>query len=194
MPEVIVFVISAVVVIGGALGVILNRNAVRAALSMVASLFGIAVLFVAQQANFLAFMQVVVYTGAVVVLFLFVIMLLGVDRLEETSVEPLVGQRVAAVVVSALILGLVLGGLFLSGPGLDKGGAVALTGTAEATRPMVEDQPDVNQLGLDLFGRNIVAVEATALLLTIATVGALVLVRNRGGSDLVVDEPGQATR
>ncbi|MFV0522914.1 MAG: NADH-quinone oxidoreductase subunit J [Acidimicrobiales bacterium] len=194
MAEVIVFVIAAAVVIGGALGVVINRNAVRAALSMVAALFGIAVLFVAQEANFLAFMQVVVYTGAVVVLFLFVIMLLGVDRLEETSVEPLVGQRVAAVLVSALILGLVLGGLFLSGPGLDEGGAVALTGTAEATRPMVEGEPDVNQLGLDLFGRNIVAVEATALLLTIATVGALVMVRNRGGSDLTVDEPGQATR
>ena len=74
-----VFGVAGAIVLGGAMGVVLNRNPVHAALSLVATLFGIAVLFVAQEANFLAAVQVIVYAGAIVVLFLFVIMLLGVD-------------------------------------------------------------------------------------------------------------------
>ena len=67
------------------------RNPVHAALSLVATLFGIAVLFVAQEAHFLAAVQVIVYAGAIVVLFLFVIMLLGVDQAEDLAIEPLGG-------------------------------------------------------------------------------------------------------
>lgn len=192
MVDVIVFIVSAAIVLGGGLGVILSNNPVRAALSLIASLFGVAVLFVMQGAHFLAFVQIVVYAGAIVVLFLFVIMLLGVDRSENLRVEPLSGQRVAGIVVGALVLALVLGGLFLSGPGGDDG-AVALTGSRGVTQPIDPEQSDVDQLSNDLFGRNVLAFEATALLLTIATVGAVVLVRNQGAEDLVVDEPGQAS-
>jgi NADH-quinone oxidoreductase subunit J len=191
MVDVVVFVVGAIIVLIGGLGVVLNRNPVRSALSLIATFFGVAVLFVLQEAHFLALVQVVVYAGAIVVLFLFVIMLLGVDRSEDLSVEPLAGQRLAGVAVGVLVLALVLGGLFLSGPGGDEG-AVALTGSAGRTAPIDPETPDVEQLGLDLFTRNVLAFEATALLLTIATVGAVVLVRNRGGEDLVVDEPGQA--
>jgi NADH-quinone oxidoreductase subunit J len=187
-----VFAVSAVIVLGGALGVVLSRSPVRAALSLIASLFGVAVLFVLQEAHFLALVQVVVYAGAIVVLFLFVIMLLGVEVAEDLSVEPLAGQRVAGVAVGALVLALLAGGLFLSGPGGDEG-AVALTGQQAATQPVQPDEADVYQLGIDLFTRNVLAFEATALLLTIATVGAVVLVRNRGAvDDLAVDDPGTA--
>ena len=79
-----------------------SANPVHAALSLVGTLFGIAVLFVAQEANFLAAVQVIVYAGAIVVLFLFVIMLLGVDRTEDLRVEPLVGPAASAAVVVAL--------------------------------------------------------------------------------------------
>ncbi len=189
--EVAVFLIAGAVVLGGGLGVVLSRNPVRAALSLVASFFGVAVLFVIQEAHFLAFVQVVVYAGAIVVLFLFVIMLLGVDHTEDIRIEPLAGQRAAGLVIGALVLALTLGGLFLSGPG-GEDGAVALTGRAQQTTPIVEGEPNVDQLSRDLFTRNVLAFEATALLLTIATVGAVVLVRNRGAEDLVVDEPGTA--
>ena len=101
MVDVIVFVVSAIIVLGGGLGVILNNNPVRAALSLIASFFGVAVLFVIQGAHFLAFVQVVVYAGAIVVLFLFVIMLLGVDRSENLQVEPLAGQRFAGIAIGA---------------------------------------------------------------------------------------------
>ena len=198
MVDVIVFVISAAVVLGGGIGVILASHPVRAALSLIASFFGVAVLFVLQEAHFLALVQIVVYGGAIVVLFLFVIMLLGVDSSEDLRFEPLAGQRVAAVHIGTATLALVLGGLFLSGPGGDDG-AVALTGQPTRVAPVQIDETaegsvaDVDLLADDLFSRNLLAFEATALLLTIATVGAVVLVRNRGAEDLVVDEPGSAT-
>lgn len=194
MVDVIVFIVAAAIVLGGAVGVILSSHPVRAALSLIASFFGVAVLFVLQEAHFLALVQVVVYAGAIVVLFLFVIMLLGVDSSEDIRFEPLAGQRVAAVGIGALVLALVLGGLFLSGQG-GEDGAVALTGQPSRTRSLEipEGQGDVDLLADDLFSRNLLAFEATALLLTIATVGAVVLVRNRGAEDLVVDEPGTAT-
>ncbi len=87
-----------------------------------------------------------------------------------------------------LLLALSLGGLFLSGPGGDEG-AVALTGQESVVQP-IDGRSQIEQLGEDLFSRNILAFQATALLLTIATVGAVVLVHNRGAEDLVIDEPG----
>ncbi len=199
MIDLVVFLISGAIVLGGALGVILATHPVRAALSLIASFFGVAVLFVIQEAHFLALVQVVVYAGAIVVLFLFVIMLLGVDSTEDLSIEPLAGQRGLAIGIGAVTLLLILGGLFLSGPGGDDG-AVALTGQPSRTRALdlpidADGRPggDVDLLADDLFSRNLLAVQATALLLTIATVGAVVLVRNRGAEDLVVDEPGTAS-
>ncbi len=197
--DVLVFLVAAAIVLGGAVGVVLQSNPVHAALSLIASFFGVAVLFVLQAAHFLALVQVVVYAGAIVVLFLFVIMLLGVDRVENVKAEPIVYQRPAALLGAGALLALILGGLFLSGPGGDEG-AVAVTGQRQAMVPLVladdtdqissRDSSNIVQLGHDLLTRNVLAFEATALLLTIATVGAVVLVRNEGAEDLVVDEPG----
>jgi NADH-quinone oxidoreductase subunit J len=86
--QLVVFVLASAMVLGGALGVILRSHPVHCALSLVLTLFGIAVLFVAQNAQFLAVVQVIVYAGAIVVLFLFVIMLLGVDRWPSSSGSP----------------------------------------------------------------------------------------------------------
>ena len=96
--ELFVFIVAGACCLAGALGVVLSANPVHAALSLVGTLFGIAVLFVAQEANFLAAVQVIVYAGAIVVLFLFVLMLLGVDRSEDLTIEPIGGQRIAALV------------------------------------------------------------------------------------------------
>ena len=107
--ELFVFLVAGGACIVGALGVVLNSNPVHAALSLVGTLFGIAVLFIAQEAHFLAAVQVIVYAGAIVVLFLFVLMLLGVDRAEDLSIEPLGGgQRIAAVIVGLAVLALPL--------------------------------------------------------------------------------------
>ncbi len=107
-----VFAVSAAVIVAGAIGVIAARNPVHSALMLVMTLFGIAVLFVEQSADFLAVVQVIVYAGAIVVLFLFVIMLLGVDRLDVMRRDPLPGQRPLALVIGAAGLSLLL---FLAG-------------------------------------------------------------------------------
>ncbi len=83
---------------------VLSRNPVHSALLLVLTLFGIAVEFVNQQADFLAAVQVIVYAGAIVILFLFVIMLLGVDRSESLAKDPLKGQRPVAVILGVVIL------------------------------------------------------------------------------------------
>src|SRR6185436_7869839 len=106
--EWVVFVVSAVAALAGAGGVVMARKPVHAAMSLVLTLFSVAVFFLMQGAHFLAAVQVIVYAGAIVVLFLFVIMLLGIDQ-EDVLDEPLTAQRPLAIVVGvALFGGLVL--------------------------------------------------------------------------------------
>ena len=106
--ETAVFAVCAVIALLGGLGVVLSRNPVHAALSLVATLFAIAVLFLNLGAQLLAAVQVIVYTGAIVVLILFVMMLLGVDTDDDLDTEPLVGQRLLAVVFGVAFLGILL--------------------------------------------------------------------------------------
>ena len=180
MVELIVFAIGAVVVLGGALGVILTPNTTRAALSLVATLFGVAVLFIAQEAHFLAAVQVIVYAGAIVVLFLFVMMLLGVDRDEDIAIEPIRGQRPAAIVGGLVLLGIVLTALLAGG--------TALTGQRGSMLFDEQLDPNIVLIGRNLFTEYVLAFEATAVLLTIAVVGAVVLVRRIDRDEIDVDE------
>ena len=168
-----VFIVSAVVVLSGAVGVLVARNPVHAALFLVQTLFGVAVLFVLLDATFLAAVQVIVYAGAVVILFLFVIMLLGVDRAEDLGIEPIVGQRSVAAIVGASMLGLLLTLLLVGvdGPTGARGANATLGGAEDNTR----------RLGEALFTDHVFAVELTALLLTVAVVGAVVLARRVRG-------------
>lgn len=182
MVELLVFVAAAAICLGGALGVVLNRNPVHAALSLVATLFGIAVLFVAQEANFLAAVQVIVYAGAIVVLFLFVLMLLGVDRAEDLTVEPLRGQRVAALVIGLGILALPLLALAST-----DGEATGARPAADAANRVTEGVADIDQLGESLFTDHLFAFEVTSVLLVIAIVGAVVLARKVRRAELVDD-------
>jgi NADH-quinone oxidoreductase subunit J len=160
---------------------VLSENPVHAALSLVGTLFGIAVLFVAQEANFLAAVQVIVYAGAIVVLFLFVIMLLGVDRADDLRVEPLVGQRVAAAIVSLGVLALVVGALASTG--------YEVTGIAGQ---LDEQVPDIERLGASLFTDYVFALEVTSVLLVIAVVAAVMLARRSRQGEIV--DPGQEER
>jgi NADH-quinone oxidoreductase subunit J len=183
--ETAIFFVCAVIALSGALGVVFSRNPVHAALSLVATLFAIAVLFLNQGAQLLAAVQVIVYTGAIVVLILFVLMLLGIDKEEDLSVEPLVGQRTLALVVSAAILGAVLAVVVLGGDAL-------VTGARSVTQPLADgvEMTDIRQIGQQLFSRYVFPLEATAALLTIAVVGAVVLARRvRNPQPLPEPEP-----
>jgi NADH-quinone oxidoreductase subunit J len=186
MVELIVFVIGAVVVLGGALGVVITPNTTRAALCLVATLFGIAVLFIAQEAHFLAAVQVIVYAGAIVVLFLFVMMLLGVDKDEDITVEPLRGQRPAAIAGGLLLFGMLLVAMLAGGSSL-----TGVTGDLLFEETL---STNITVLGRSLFTDYVVAFEATALLLTIAVVGAVVLVRRAAGSDDAIETGSEATK
>jgi len=172
--ELFVFVVAAAIILCGAVGVIISRNPVHSALSLVATLFGVAVLFVEQDAHFLAAVQVIVYAGAIVVLFLFVIMLLGVDQSEDLETEPLAGQRPLAVAAAAGLLGLGLATLILTHRDFDD---VAL-GTQSAVGQLSGPASDnVRKLGEALFTTYLFAFEITSVLLVIAVVAAVVLAR-----------------
>ena len=178
------FLLTGAICLAGALGVVLFRNPVHNALSLIATLFGIAVLFVAQEAYFLAAIQVIVYAGAIVILFLFVIMLLGVDRVDSIEREPLLGQRPVAAVVGIAILGLTLTALLST--------ATEVTGDNSVLAPLDPEVPDIERLGRVLFTDYIFAFEITAVLLTIAVVGAVVLAR-RAGAPIDLDEFPEGT-
>ncbi len=178
MIGVLVFAIAAVIVVAGALGVVLSANPVHAALSLVATLFGIAVLFVAQHADFLAAVQVIVYAGAIVVLFLFVIMLLGVDQSEDLETEPLGGQRPAAIAVGGALLGAALVTLILTHRDLDTVAVGTRSVVGKLSDPTEEN---VVNLGRALFTDYLFAFEITSVLLVIAVVAAVVLARRASG-------------
>lgn len=162
-----VFVVGAAIVLAGALGVVLAKNAVHSALFLVMTLFGIAVLFVSEQANFLAAVQVIVYAGAIVVLFLFVIMLLGTDNLELQRIEP----KPKKVFGAALIGLIVLAEILLLSRNSWTSGAPSVSGVAFGPGPTIARLAD------SIFSTYLLAFEATSVLLIIAVVSAVILVR-----------------
>lgn len=169
--ELVVFVLASLMAVAGAVGVVVRRNPVHAAMSLVLTLFGIAVLFVQQGAHFLAAVQVIVYAGAIVVLFLFVIMLLGVDQAEDLSIEPLTVQRPLAGVIGVAMTGLLTGAVLTSDNAVMKSGP----GLSSPTL----DSPDANvrELATSIFGDHVFAFEITSILLLVAVVGTVVLAR-----------------
>jgi NADH-quinone oxidoreductase subunit J len=165
--ELIFFIILAPLSVVTALGMVLNRHAIYSALLLVVNFFCLAAFYVFLQAQFLAAVQVIVYAGAIMVLFLFVLMLLGIFK-EEVLRETISGQRPAAAILVALLLAGVLWAIFahpFSGIGTDLN---RITGN-----------DNVRAIGQLLFTRYVFAFEATGLLLVVAAVGALVLGRRR---------------
>jgi NADH-quinone oxidoreductase subunit J len=172
--ELFLFFLFAGIALVGALGVVLAANPVHAALSLVTVLIAIAALFVVQDAQLLAAVQVIVYAGAIVVLFLFVIMLLGVDRTESTA-ETLRLQRTAALVLGvALVVTLIL----LISPGW-------ATGEESLRGVVAPNGGNIKTVAESLFTTFLWPFELTAVLLVIAVIGGVVLARR---SHLPADE------
>jgi NADH-quinone oxidoreductase subunit J len=170
MVETILFVLAAVAALAGAVTVVLARNPIYSAVGLLGTLFSVAVLYVVQLAHLVAAVQVIVYAGAVMTLFLFVIMLIGVDK-EENREETLPRQRVwvgaVAGVIVVLAAGLALFGDFVWVPAaVEPVDQQATNGTVQA-------------IAEPLFTDWVLAFEATALLLTIAAAGAVVLAQFR---------------
>jgi NADH-quinone oxidoreductase subunit J len=178
--ELVVFVLAAAMVLVGALGVVvIYRNPVHAALSLVLTLFGIAVMFVSQEAHFLAAVQVIVYAGAIVVLFLFVIMLLGVDRAEDLRIDPLKVQRPLAIVIGGGLIGLLVAAIVAGRRAVPS--TVADTpptrGRGIAVATIDGHDANIEQLSRSLFGDYVLAFELTSVLLVVAVAGTVLMTR-----------------
>lgn len=170
--QLFVFVCAAAMILVGALGVIVRSHPVHAALSLILTLFGVAVLFVAQDAHFLAAVQVIVYAGAIVVLFLFVIMLLGVDKAESLRIDPVKVQRPLAAIVGVGLFGLIGAAIVQGRQTLLARGAGIDTATSSSGH-----DSNIRQLANDLFSNHVFAFELTSVLLVIAVVGTVLLAR-----------------
>ncbi|MRH90588.1 NADH-quinone oxidoreductase subunit J [Nocardia sp. SYP-A9097] len=162
--EAVQFWILSVIAVGGALGMVWARKAVHSALCLAATMITLSAFYIAENALFLGIVQVVVYTGAVMMLFLFVLMLVGVDSTESLR-ETLRGQRIAV-----LIVGIGFGMLVIS--------AVARGMDAESvaeTGPGIGGNYAIGALAELIFVRYVWAFELTGSLLITATIGAMVL-------------------
>ena len=168
--ETAIFIVCALVVLAGGLGVVAARNPVHSALSLVATLFGVAVLFLNLGAELLAVVQVIVYTGAIVVLILFVMMLLGVETEDDLETEPIAGQRLLAGLVGLLFLGALLLVIIVGRDSI-------VTGARASSAAISTTASNIAQIGRELFTTWLCAFEITAGLLTIAVVGAVALAR-----------------
>lgn len=162
--ESVQFWILSVVAVLGALGMVCARKAVHSALCLAATMITLSAFYIAQSALFLGIVQIVVYTGAVMMLFLFVLMLVGVDSAESLQ-ETIRGQRLAVLVVgvgfgmlliAAIARGMTEQSVATTGPGL--GGDNTVAALAEL-----------------IFVRYVWAFELTGALLITATIGAMVL-------------------
>ena len=160
--EAVAFWVLAVVAVAGAVGVVAAPKAVYSAIFLAATMICLAVLYVTQDALFLGVVQVVVYTGAVMMLFLFVLMLIGVDS-SESLVETIRGQRLAA-----LIAGVGFGILLVAGIG-------TLSSTGFAGLEQANAGGNVQGLAALIFTKYLWAFELTSALLITAALGAMVL-------------------
>lgn len=169
MVELALFVLMGLGALAGAVTVVMARNPVYAAMGLFGTLLAVAVLYVVQLAHLVAAVQVIVYAGAVLTLFLFVIMLIGVDQVVDRD-ERLPYQRPLVGVVAGLIVGfaavLTVLGDFDWIPTATVMDPAATNGTVEA-------------VAAPLFTDWVLAFEATALLLTIAAAGAIALAHYR---------------
>lgn len=179
--EAVAFWVLAPVAVLAAVGMLLVRKAVHSALLLALTMVCLAVFYLMQEAPFLGVVQVVVYTGAVMMLFLFVLMLVGVDA-SDSLVETLRGQRVAGLLVALGVAGLLVGGLARVGFG---GDGAAAGGLAAANEP-----GNVQAVASLIFTRYVFAFEVTSALLITAAIGAMVLAH---GERHVV-RPGQRER
>jgi NADH-quinone oxidoreductase subunit J len=161
--ELFLFFVLAAVSIFGALTVVFAKNAVYGAMGLMMTLFSLAVFYVVHLAHLVAAVQVIVYAGAVMTLFLFVIMMIGVDKEEDTS-EKLPWQR-------QMVAGLGLVVVLVAGVAV-VGGRFDWIRPATST---VETNGTVQEVGQLLFTDWILPFEATSLLLIIAATGAIAL-------------------
>ena len=167
----LLFYIFAAVAVGGAFGVVMGRSPIASLLFMVACLSSISGIFVLLEAHFLAAIQIIVYAGAIMVLFLFVIMLLNLGHDYQRDIRGGFGVIVGFVVSGAL------GGLLARQVGADAGGLQSDLGPGGAIDAALLEHGAVGAIARPLFTDYVVPFELTGILLLVAIVGAIVLAK-----------------
>ena len=165
----VVFWVFAPVALGSAVAMLLMRNAVHAALLLIVNFFCLAVMYLLLDAPFLFAVQIIVYAGAIMVLFLFVIMLLGVDR-EEDLRERLIAQRPVAIALG-LAVTIEIAVAVRAGVGF----ATKAPAGFDAANP----DGNTQELARTLFTRYFFPFEVTSVLLIVAAIAAMVLAQRR---------------
>jgi NADH-quinone oxidoreductase subunit J len=171
----VVFGIAAVLAFVGALGVVLSQRTIYSALSLVLNMVSLAVLFLLLDAQFIAAVQIIVYAGAVMVLFVFIIALLSPgaeERVNPLELRMMMGG-LAAVVFTVMIGRLALNGITVTANGKFHGGLGPFSPT------LVNAHGQVEVLGEQLFTTYLFPFEVTSLLLLVAAVGAVFLSKRR---------------
>ena len=164
------FLLLALIAIAAALGMLISRNAVYSALYLVLNFITVAVFYLLLGAPLIAMAQVTVYAGAIMVLFLFVIMLLGAESLPKAEVLP--WQRPLAIGLS-ILLGAEAAYLLLT-KARPEGNILAPDAAVNATE-------NLKQLGLTLFNDYLLPFEVVSILLLVAMVGAIILTKKEKG-------------
>jgi NADH-quinone oxidoreductase subunit J len=164
--DLILFLVLALLAITTALGMLFSRNAIYSALFLVLNFITVAVFYIFLGAPFIAMAQITVYAGAIMVLFLFVIMLLGAESLPKAEVLP--WQRPLAITL-AVVLGLEAAYLLLT--------RARPAGDVFQPAAEVNTMDNLRQLGMSLFDQYLLPFEVTSVLLLVAMVGAIVLIR-----------------
>jgi len=177
------WILGSIAVIG-ALGMVIARNAVHSALWLVLTMLCLGFLYVVNSAPFLGAVQIIVYTGAIMMLFLFVLMLVGRDA-SDSLIETLRGQRIAAVVLG-------VGFAILVGTGLAR--ALNHTAAVGLTQANAQYNGNVQGLAALLFTRYVFAFEVTSALLITAAVGAMVLAHLERAKSDIADQLTRMTR
>ncbi|HQZ14654.1 MAG TPA: NADH-quinone oxidoreductase subunit J [Acidimicrobiia bacterium] len=174
----VIFYLAALTMIVGAVGVITARNPVHSAMFLVMTLMSVAVNYVLLGADLAAAVQVIVYASAIVILFLFVIMLLGVDQRDEFD-DRLNHQRLVATTVSVLMAATLL----------LVGGTKWAQGARSVTGPLEKDNlTNIEVVASTLFTKYVYVFELTSILLVGAVIGAVVLARRATTSMDLIDE------
>lgn len=161
--EMVIFFVLAVVAVVAGVGVIIQRNAVRSALFLLVNFCCLAGLYLLLNAQFVALVQVIIYAGAIVVLFLFVVMLLGMENAEEAP-DPRRYQWIAGVLLGTLLLAGVVWALIVT-----VGGSV---------QPLVRTD-NVREIGAAMLTDFAVPFELASIVLLVAIIGAVVLAKQR---------------
>ncbi len=168
----ILFFILAAVAVASAAGLLISRNAVYAALFLVLNFATVAVFYLLLGAPFIALAQVTVYAGAIMVLFLFVIMLLGGEKLPRTKVLP--GQRVLAMVLAFILFAEAVFLLFQR---------LRLTANLSNPDTSINSVTTLRDFATTLFSSYLLPFEVTSIVLLVAMVGAIVLTKKMKGEE-----------